>query len=83
MLLRYGKLNQNNNYKNFALLNTEDSSNSNLNIYSYDISSIKISQADEFKIELCLENFIRPVILKNKVDLVYPIFNFQYEKNNT
>lgn len=57
--------------------------NSNLNIYSYDISSIKISQSDEFKVELCLDNFIRPVILKNKVDSEYPIFNFQYEKNNT
>lgn len=29
----FTKINQNNNYKNFALLNTEDSSNSNLNIY--------------------------------------------------
>ena len=57
--------------------------NSNLNIYSYDISSIKISQSDEFKVELCLDNFIRPVILKNKIDSDYPIFNFQYEKNNT
>ncbi len=56
--------------------------NSNLNIYSYDISSIKISESDEFKVELCFDNFIRPVILKNKIDTDYPIFNFQYEKNN-
>ena len=65
-------------------------SNLNLNtIISYDISSIQIDDSDEKIIELNLLNpltninFLRPVIIKNKIiNKIYPITNFSWLNNN-